>query len=247
MINVVDIHKRHGQLEILRGISMTIAQGEVHLLVGSSGGGKTTLMRCIVGLETISAGRIEVGDAVLSPDLDPRSHAAMLQRLRTKIGLVFQQYHLFPHLTVLDNLTLAPIHAYAKSREEAEHRAMQLLERFGLTGKERAWPRQLSGGQQQRVAMARALMPKPEAVLFDEPTSALDPVLAAEAISLLQELAQEGLGLLIITHSMALARRMGGTLHVLHKGQVAETGPTQQLLDHPQHPVTQGLLAAARA
>lgn len=245
MIDVRDIHMHHGKQHVLRGVSLQVRPGETHVLLGASGGGKSTLLRCLTGLAPISAGEIRVDELRLMPQLDPRKDAALLQQVRQRLGMVFQQYQLFAHLSVLDNLILAPLQVQLRPRDEATAAALQLLDQLGLADKAAALPRQLSGGQQQRAAIARALMLRPQMLLLDEPTSALDPVLATEVAALLRQLASGGLGLVVVSHSVALARRLDAHVHVLHSGQVVETGPAAVVLRTPRHPLTQALVQAA--
>lgn len=245
MIEVCEIHMHHGSQHVLRGVSLQVLPGQVHVLLGASGGGKSTLLRCLTGLAPLSAGEIRVGELRLVPGLDPRKDAALLQQVRQRVGMVFQQYQLFAHLTVLDNLILAPMQVQRRSQEDATAAAKQLLAQLGLGNKRHALPRQLSGGQQQRVAIARALMLRPEVLLLDEPTSALDPVLATEVAALLRQLADGGLGLVVVSHSVALARRLQAHVHVLGEGLVVESGPAHQVLRTPTHPLTQALVDAA--
>jgi ABC-type polar amino acid transport system ATPase subunit len=215
------------------------------VLVGPSGGGKSTLLRCINGLEPFQGGEIVVDAHRLLPG--ERLNSANLRTLRQQVGMVFQQFNLFPHLTVLDNVTVAPRVAQHVARSEAVATATQLLERVGLGDKLNAKPAQLSGGQQQRVAIARALAVKPKAILFDEPTSALDPRMAAEVISVISDLANEGLTMIVVTHSMGFARRIGTTIHVMHAGKVAESGPPEQIFEQPKTDVTKKFLEQAHS
>lgn len=247
MIQVTQIVKRHGANTILNGVSMTVARGEVAVIVGPSGGGKSTLLRCINGLEPFQAGQISVGDAVLRSDDVNRPTGESLIALRRRIGMVFQQFNLFPHMTVLENTLLGPRVALKQSREQAEPFCRELLARVGLSEKLDARPEQLSGGQQQRVAIARALAVRPEAILFDEPTSALDPRMSGEVLSVIADLAKQGQTMMVVTHAMGFARKVGNTVHVMHAGQVAESGPPDQIYGDPQTEVTKHFLAEAGA
>jgi polar amino acid transport system ATP-binding protein len=246
MITVEDLHKRHGDLEVLKGVSMSVGPGEVAAIIGPSGGGKSTFLRCINGLEPFHQGKITVGDHSLTAGTHPRRDAALLQAVRRRAGMVFQQFNLFPHMSVLDNLVEAPVHVQGEARDAALARAKELLERMGLTKRMDAMPRQLSGGQQQRVAIARALMMKPEAVLFDEPTSALDPVMAGEVLAVMADLAKGGQTMVVVTHSMSFARNVATRVHVFADGLDVENGPPDELFGSPQHAVTKAFLADAR-
>jgi ABC-type polar amino acid transport system ATPase subunit len=246
MIDVRDLVKSHGELRVLDGVSMSVRRGEVATVVGPSGGGKSTLLRCINGLETFDGGEVRVDDVSLRPGLH-RGTLESLRALRRRVGMVFQQFHLFPHMTVLENVLSGPLHALNQSREEAEPEARRLLERVGLQDKLAARPENLSGGQQQRVAIARALAMKPEAILFDEPTSALDPRMAAEVISVVTDLAKSGQTMIVVTHAMGFARNVAHTVHVMHAGRVAESGPPDQIFESPRTEVTRAFLAQTRA
>lgn len=244
MITIDDVHKRFGDQEVLRGVSLHVERGEVCAILGSSGGGKSTLLRTINGLETFDRGTIEVDGIVLSPNGDPRREAA-LRQIRRRVGMVFQQFNLFPHRTVLENVIEAPVHVLKMPRDEAIERAKQLLERVGLSDKTDAMPGNLSGGQQQRVAIARALAMQPEVILFDEPTSSLDPRMTAEVMRVIADLAGEGQTMIVVTHAMHFARNVAHTVHVMHAGRIVESGPPQQIFDDPQQPATRELLAEA--
>jgi ABC-type polar amino acid transport system ATPase subunit len=246
MITLTNIHKRYGQTEVLRGITLSVRKGEVSVLLGPSGGGKSTLLRTINGLETFDDGRIDVGDIVLEARDGSARHAA-LARIRQRVGMVFQQFNLFPHRTVLQNVIEAPVHVLRRPREEAISQARALLHRVGLSEKCDAMPGSLSGGQQQRVAIARALAMQPEAILFDEPTSALDPRMTAEVTAVMSDLARDGQTMIVVTHGMGFARSVAHTVHVLHEGRVAESGPPEQVFEAPREEVTRQFLAQARA
>jgi polar amino acid transport system ATP-binding protein len=245
VIEVVDLHKRHGAVEVLRGISLRVEPGEVAAILGPSGGGKSTFLRCLNGLERFHAGRVEVGGHALTPATDPARDAATLQAVRRRVGFVFQQFHLFPHRTVLGNLVEAPVHVLGEAPDAAAERACELLDRVGLRQKADAWPRDLSGGQQQRVAIARALMMRPDAVLFDEPTSALDPVMAGEVLAVMADLARQGQTMVVVTHSMSFARAVATRVHVFAGGFDVESGPPEQVFEAPQHEVTRSFLGHA--
>ena len=246
MIEVRDLVKNHGSLRVLDGISLAVQPGEVAAIIGPSGGGKSTLLRCINGLETFQHGEVRVDDIVLNPSPANGSDES-LRQLRRRVGMVFQQFHLFPHLRVLANVMSGPLWALHQPRDEAEATARHLLKRVGLADKLDAWPEQLSGGQQQRVAIARALAMKPEAILFDEPTSSLDPRMAGEVLNVIGDLAGEGQTMIVVTHAMSFARRVAQTVHVMHEGRVAESGPPQQIFEQPRQEVTRSFLAQAAA
>ena len=228
---------------MLCGVSLAVKKGEVSVLLGPSGGGKSTLLRTINGLETFDEGRIRVGDHELIAN---GQQDVQIRMIRRRVGMVFQQFNLFPHLTVLENVTEAPLHVLGIGRDEAEKQAKELLARVGLAEKLHARPATLSGGQQQRVAIARALAMKPEAILFDEPTSALDPRMAAEVVSVMADLAKSGQTMIVVTHAMGFARSVADTVHVMHAGRVAESGPPRQIFEDPQQEVTRTFLDQAR-
>jgi len=241
MISLRNVVKRYGSQEVLRNVCMSVARGEVCVLLGPSGGGKSTLLRTINGLETFDGGTIEVSGTVLPPESGAARDAALL-RIRRTVGMVFQQFNLFPHRTVLQNVIEAPIHVLKQPHDQAVARAKQLLERVGMLQKCDARPASLSGGQQQRVAIARTLAMQPEAILLDEPTSALDPNTTAEVVSVMQDLAKSGQGMIVVTHGMQFARNVAHTVHILHSGCIIESGPPDQVFDNPQHEVTRGFL-----
>jgi ABC-type polar amino acid transport system ATPase subunit len=245
MIKVTDLHKRYGPIEVLRGVTMEVRRGEVSVLLGPSGGGKSTFLRTINGLESFDQGRIQVDDLELAP-APAASREAVLQQIRRRVGMVFQQFNLFPHRSVLENVIEAPVYVLRKSRQKAMAEATELLRRVGLGEKLHARPATLSGGQQQRVAIARALAMQPEAILFDEPTSALDPRMTAEVIAVMADLASSGQTMIVVTHALGFARSVAHTVHVMHEGRVAESGPPQQIFEDPQQEVTRTFLAQAR-
>jgi len=233
---VVGVHKSFGHLEVLRGVDLALAEHEVVCLIGASGSGKSTLLRCVNLLEPIDAGRIVVeGEEITARGVD-------VNRIRRRIGIVFQAYNLFPHMSVLRNVTLAPTLALRVPRGEAEVHAVGLLERFGLAEKRNDYPDSLSGGQQQRVAIVRALAMKPDLMLLDEVTSALDPELVAEVLEVIRELAAGGMTMLIATHEMSFARDIANRICFLDEGVILEEGPPEQILNDPTEPRTQQFL-----
>jgi polar amino acid transport system ATP-binding protein len=236
LVSVQAVHKSFGDLAVLRGISLDLAPHEVVTLIGSSGSGKSTLLRCINGLEAIDAGRIYVsGEEVSAPGYKGDA-------LRRSVGMVFQQYNLFPHMSVLDNCTIAPRKVSKLSKADAERRARVLLERLGLGEKAIEYPDRLSGGQQQRVAIARALAMEPQVMLFDEVTSALDPELTGEVLDVLRELRTEGMAMIVATHEMAFAREVSDRVVFLDGGVIVEQGAPTDLFDNPQHGRTRQFL-----
>ena len=243
MIEVANLGKRTRDGSILRGVTLRVAAGEVAAIIGPSGGGKTTLLRCLNGLETWDEGTLTVDGHSVAADARPRDRAAAFRRVRLRVGMVLQDFQLFPQWTALENVAAAPRLVLGLDRRAAEARARALLDRVGLGDKLNAHPRQLSGGQQQRVAIARALAMEPRAILFDEPTSALDPSMTGQVVAILRDLARDGLTLVIVTHTLAVARQAAHAVHVLDAGQVVESGPAARVLDHPEHPATRRLLA----
>jgi ABC-type polar amino acid transport system ATPase subunit len=247
MIKISSLVKRFGVQPVLDGASLEVRSGEVAAVVGPSGGGKSTLLRCINGLEPFDAGEVRVHDIALHAEDVRKTNGRTLLALRRRVGMVFQQFNLFPHLNVLDNVTIGPRLALRQPRAQAEATGRQLLERVGLADKLHAKPEQLSGGQQQRVAIARALAVKPEAILFDEPTSALDPRMASEVLAVIADLAKQGQTMIVVTHAMAFARNVANTVHVMHAGRVEESGPPEQVFESPKSEVTRHFLAEVRA
>ena len=235
-LRIEGLHKSFDDLEVLRGIDLTVAEHEVVCLIGASGSGKSTLLRCINLLEEIDAGRIWIeGEEITARGVN-------VNRVRRHIGIVFQAFNLFPHMTVLRNITLAPRKALGLSQSEAESRALELLTRFGLADKKDEYPDRLSGGQQQRAAIVRALAMKPEVLLLDEITSALDPELVAEVLDVIRELASEGMTMVIATHEMGFARDVADRVCFLDAGQILEEGPPQMMLSEPREERTQRFL-----
>ena len=245
MIEVRDLVKSHGPLRVLDGVSLAVKRGEVATVIGPSGGGKSTLLRCVNGLDSFEAGRICVDGLTLAPGGAAGNPKALLLRLRRKVGMVFQQFNLFPNMTVLENVLSGPRFVLGQSVSEAEPRAVELLRRVGLGEKLQARPAQLSGGQQQRVAIARALAVNPEAILFDEPTSALDPKMAGEVLAVIADLASQGQTMVVVTHAMDFARRVAHTVYLMHAGKVAEHGPPGQIFQAPREAVTREFLNQA--
>jgi len=230
------IHKSFGKLEVLKGIDLSVADHEVVCLIGSSGSGKSTMLRCINLLEPVDAGRILIhGEDITARGVD-------VNRIRRHIGIVFQAFNLFPHMTVLRNVTLAPMEALGMSRTEAQARALELLERFGLADKWDEYPDRLSGGQQQRVAIVRALAMKPDIMLLDEVTSALDPELVAEVLNVIRELAAGGMTMVIATHEMGFARDIAGRVCFLDAGRILEEGPPERIFSEPREERTRRFL-----
>ena len=228
MVEVDKVTKRFGSYEALKTVSLKVRLGEKVIICGPSGSGKSTLIRCINRLEPHDAGRILVEGIELNSEL------RNLAVVRREVGMVFQQFNLFPHMTVLRNLTLAPMRVRGASREEAEALAMQLLERVRIPEQAHKYPAQLSGGQQQRVAIARALCMKPKILLFDEPTSALDPEMISEVLDVMVELAREGMTMVCITHEMGFARQVADTMVFMDRGEIVESGPTEQFFASPK-------------
>jgi ABC-type polar amino acid transport system ATPase subunit len=247
MIQVRQLVKCHGSLRVLAGVSLAVARGEVAAVIGPSGGGKSTLLRCINGLESFQEGEVQVDEIRLLPAAVRRPNGDTLLQVRRRVGMVFQQFNLFPHLTALENVLCGPLRVLRQRRDEAEPEARRLLDRVGLADKLHAYPDQLSGGQQQRVAIARALAVKPEAILFDEPTSALDPRMAGEVLAVIADLARSGQTMVVVTHAMGFARQVATTVHVMHEGRVAESGPPAQVFEAPQQDATRKFLAQAQS
>ena len=241
MIELTNVVKRYQQHEVLRGVSLMVGDGEVCVLLGPSGGGKSTLLRTINGLETFDEGTIDVAGFRLCGGIDPGREQALVG-IRRIVGMVFQQFNLFPHFSVLQNVIEAPVQVLGMPREQAIEKAKLFLDRVGLLAKCDERPASLSGGQQQRVAIARALAMSPEAILFDEPTSALDPQMTAEVTAVIADLAQTGQTMIIVTHAMGFARTTAHRVHVLHSGSVIESGTPQAIFDSPTHPITREFL-----
>ena len=226
MISVRNLKKSFGSVEVLKGVNLDIAEKEVVVIIGPSGSGKSTLLRCINDLEGPTGGEIVV-DGMKLGETD-------INKVRAEVGMVFQRFNLFPHMTVMDNITLAPMKVRGISREEAENIAKTLLAKVGLADRAAAYPEQLSGGQQQRVAIARALAMKPKVMLFDEPTSALDPEMVKEVLEVMKELAREGMTMAVVTHEMGFAREVGDRVLFVDQGVILEEGTPEEIFSHPK-------------
>ena len=236
LLRLVDVHKAFGAAEVLKGVTLDVSEHEVICLIGASGSGKSTLLKCINLIEPVSAGRIYVqGEEITASGVD-------VNRIRRNIGIVFQSFNLFPHMTVLDNVTLAPRQVLGMSRPDAETRSRELLGRFGLSDKEREYPDRLSGGQQQRTAIVRALAMNPSIMLLDEVTSALDPELIAEVLNVVRELAKAGMTMVIATHEMGFARDIADRVLFLDEGRILEEGPPDRIFSRPENPRTEQFL-----
>ncbi len=247
MVLAEGVHKQFGRLEVLRGISLAVRPSEVMCLLGPSGSGKSTFLRCINHLEKIDSGRLRVdGELVGYRQSGHKLHElreAEVTRKRAEIGMVFQRFNLFPHMTALQNVIEAPVHVKGVAKTEAIAQAHELLERVGLADKISAYPAQLSGGQQQRVAIARALAMQPKLMLFDEPTSALDPELVGDVLDVMRQLAHTGMTMVVVTHEMGFAREVGDTMVFIDAGIVIETGAPRDMLANPRHERTQAFLS----
>ena len=244
MVSLQGIHKRFGSLEVLKGVNLDVAKGEVVCILGPSGSGKSTLLRCVNLLEPPEEGEIfvEGQDICKGPGSGTGEESWNLDFVRQRVGMVFQQFNLFPHKTVMENVTLAPRQVLGKSRAECDQKAKALLERVGLADKLDQYPERLSGGQQQRVAIARALAMEPHVMLFDEVTSALDPELVKEVLDTMRELAEEGMTMLVVTHEMNFAKEVGDQVVFMDGGVIVEQGDPKQVLDNPREARTQKFL-----
>ena len=237
MIDVRDLHKSFGALHVLKGISMTVDRGDVVVVLGPSGSGKSTLLRCVNRLETADRGEVLIdGRPITGPGTN-------VNHLRRDIGVVFQSFNLFPHLSALDNIALAPIHVLKKQRREAQERARQLLAKVGMPEKAAARPAQLSGGQQQRVAIARALAMDPKIMLFDEPTSALDPEMIKEVLDVMRDLAREGMTMMVVSHEMGFAREVADRVVFMDGGEIVEEGSPAEFFENPRQERTRRFLS----
>lgn len=235
-LKVRGLKKSYGQLEVLKDISLEVKEGEVICLIGPSGSGKSTLLRCLNLLEDVNQGEVEVDDIIIT---DKKTD---INKVRENIGMVFQHFNLFPHMTVLENIILAPVQLKKATKEEAEKQAHKLLAQVGLEDKANAKPAQLSGGQKQRVAIARALAMNPDIMLFDEPTSALDPEMVGEVLNVIKQLANEGMTMVIVTHEMGFAREVADQVIFMDGGYVVEKGTPSEIFSNPQHERTQDFL-----
>lgn len=232
MIRVSNLHKSFGKNDVLKGIDEHIEKGEVVVVIGPSGSGKSTFLRCLNLLEEPTSGKIIFeGNDITDKKVD-------INKIREKMGMVFQQFNLFPHKTVLENLTIAPIKVKGLSKSEAEKKAMELLDRVGLTNKAKSYPSSLSGGQKQRIAIARALAMEPDVMLFDEPTSALDPEMVGEVLSVMKDLAKEGMTMVVVTHEMGFAREVGDRILFMDNGNIMEQGTPEEIFSNPKNPRT---------
>lgn len=236
MIEIENLQKAYGTHQVLQGVSLRVDRGQVVCLIGPSGSGKSTVLRCINGLESYEGGEVRA----FGQRVDRQSSS--IRALRSRMGMVFQRFNLFPHRSVLENVMEGPVHVKGEAVEGARRHALELLRKVGLENKADAWPTQLSGGQQQRVAIARALAMKPEAMLFDEPTSALDPELVGDVLSVMRQLADEGMTMIVVTHEMGFAREVSDRVCFLHSGAIVEEGPADQVLGAPTHARTQDFL-----
>lgn len=236
MIVIKDLHKNYGSNQILRGIDLRVKKSEVVVVIGPSGSGKSTLLRCVNYLEVPSSGTITINGETIT-------RSTNINKIRAEVGMVFQHFNLFPHMTVLDNITVAPISVRKKSREEAEKKAMELLVRVGLGDKAKAYPSQLSGGQQQRVAIARALAMEPQVMLFDEPTSALDPEMVNEVLDVMKDLAQSGMTMMCVTHEMGFAKQVADRVLFVDQGKILEDANPEEMFSNPKHERTKEFLA----
>ena len=235
MIEIKKLYKSYGDNEVLKGIDQTVSEAEVLCIVGPSGSGKSTMLRCINLLEVPTSGEVYIdGEIVTSQNIN---------EIRTKMGMVFQNFNLFPHMTVLENVTCAPINVKGVGKADAEAKAMELLTRVGLDNKANAYPRSLSGGQQQRVAIARALAMDPEIMLFDEPTSALDPEMVGEVLDVMKDLAKEGLAMIVVTHEMGFAKEVADKVIFMDEGVIVEQGTPEEVLVNPSEERTKNFLS----
>ncbi len=245
VVRCTDVHKTFGRLEVLKGIDLELHRGEVIVIFGRSGSGKSTLLRCVNFLEDPTAGTIEAAGITLRGGHRTTRQRSQIRQLRLKVGMVFQQFNLFPHMTVLQNLMVAPSMVKGTDKAELRQRCLDLLDQVGLAEKADEHPIRLSGGQQQRVAIARALAMQPEVMLFDEPTSALDPELTGEVLSVMKSLATDlHMPMMVVTHEMGFAREVSDRMAFFHEGRILEEGSPEQIFNHTQHPETRAFLDA---
>ncbi len=237
MIRVVNLHKYFGDLEVLKGVNNEIKKGEVVCIIGASGSGKSTFLRCLNLLEEPTKGEVFIDDISLM------EHKKEINKLRQKVGMVFQQFNLFPHMTVMDNVILGPVKLRGMSKEDATEKAIGLLRKVGLPDKDYAYPNKLSGGQKQRVAIARALAMDPEVMLFDEPTSALDPEMVGEVLGVMKQLAYEGMTMVVVTHEMGFAREVGDRILFMDEGIIAEENTPHEMFNNPRNDRTKAFLS----
>ncbi len=237
MIKVIDLHKHFGKLEVLKGINEHILPGEVVSVIGPSGSGKSTLLRCFTLLEEPTQGEIMIEGTAIT---DPKTN---IDLLRQKVGMVFQHFNLFPHKTVMENVTFAPIHLKKRTPKSAKEFGLQLLKKVGLEEKADVYPSKLSGGQKQRVAIARALAMEPDIMLFDEPTSALDPEMVGDVLSVMRSMAEEGMTMVVVTHEMGFAREVSSRVLFMDDGNILESGPPSEIFDNPKEPRTKEFLS----
>jgi polar amino acid transport system ATP-binding protein len=250
LVEAVGIRKRFGALEVLRGIDLTVGRGEVVALIGPSGSGKSTILRALNVLERIDSGSIAIDGSYLAREVDGKANYAPdaeLKRLRRKMGMVFQSFNLFPHLSVLENVALSPVHVLGRTKQAASRQALELLAKVGLSDKAESYPCQISGGQKQRVAIARALAMEPELLCFDEPTSALDPELTGEVLKTMQDLAKENMTMLVVTHEISFARDVADRVLFMDHGIILEEGSSRQVLSAPSNPRLRTFLGLAEA
>jgi len=236
MIIIKDLHKSYGSNQILKGLNLHVKKSEVVVIIGPSGSGKSTLLRCVNFLETPTSGTITINGEAVTCETN-------INKIRAEVGMVFQRFNLFPHMTVLDNITVAPISVRKKSKKEAEEKAMELLTRVGLADKARSYPARLSGGQQQRVAIARALAMEPQVMLFDEPTSALDPEMVNEVLDVMKDLAHSGMTMMCVTHEMGFAKQVADRVLFVDQGKILEDANPSEIFSNPKHERTKEFLA----
>lgn len=246
MIRLENVYKSFGDLEVLKGIDLKVTEGEVLCIIGPSGSGKSTMLRCMNQLETITSGKIFIEDKLVSHIEEGKDQLNLQEKeasmLRANLGMVFQRFNLFPHLTVMGNLTIAPELVRRTDKKELNQKALDLLERVGLSDKKDEYPAKLSGGQQQRVAIARALAMDPTIMLFDEPTSALDPELVGEVLEVMKKLAKEGMTMVVVTHEMGFAKDVGTRVIFMDEGQIIEEGKPEDIFNHPEADRTKSFL-----